>query len=253
MAKARKDRAERLHQSIARVLGSQILAGERQPGCSIDGEIEQSAALGVSRTAYREAVRILVAKGLLESRPRAGTRVTPREHWNLLDPDLLSWMFQGEPDPAFIKDLFELRQMIEPAAASLAARRRRPEQVEAMRRCLATMRAATLATEAGQEADRQFHRLILEASGNAAVVTLASSIGAAVRWTTHFKQSYQSDPRDPLPEHEDVFTAIAAGDEAAAAARMQVLLDHALADMTILAFPAPAPADRPCGPGKTDE
>lgn len=231
MAARPTPKAERLHQAIARELGTAILGGKHPPGSAIDGEIEHSAALGVSRTPYREAIRILAAKGLLESRPKTGTRVTPRAQWNLLDPELLSWMFRDEPDEAFVQDLFELRRMIEPPATGLAARRRSEGQLEAMRECLAVMRAKGLAAEAGQEADRQFHRLILEASGNAAVRSLGGSIGAAVRWTTHFKQRSQPNPRDPLPEHEAVFAAIEAGDEPGAAAAMQHLLDFALADM----------------------
>ncbi|MFX7988724.1 GntR family transcriptional regulator, partial [Acinetobacter baumannii] len=92
-------------------------SGMRKPGDVFGGEIEASEALGVSRTAYREAIRILAAKGLVESRPKAGTRVTPRSRWNMLDVDVLAWTFEGEPDTDFIIDLFELRGVIEPAAA----------------------------------------------------------------------------------------------------------------------------------------
>src|SRR5688572_27001471 len=116
---ARKSGNLRIHQALARKLGIAILSGEYQPGEAFGGEIERSESLGLSRTAYREAMRILTAKGLLESRPRAGTRVTPRRNWNLLDPDMLEWMFAGTPDERFIGDLFELRGVIEPAAAEL--------------------------------------------------------------------------------------------------------------------------------------
>ena len=85
------------------------------------GEIEASEALGVSRTAYREAIRILAAKGLIESRPKAGTRVTQRSRWNLLDPDVLGWAFESEPDLDLLESLFELRNIVESAAAALAA------------------------------------------------------------------------------------------------------------------------------------
>src|SRR5207237_9005935 len=87
-------------------------------------EAMAAAPLGVSRAAYREAVQTLIAKGLVESRPKAGTRVLPRERWNLLDPDVLAWAFAREPDLRLIDSLFELRGIIEPAAAELAAERR---------------------------------------------------------------------------------------------------------------------------------
>ena len=222
---------QRLHQAIATQIGTAILSGAYQPGDSLNGEIAQALALGVSRTPYREAIRILVAKGLLESRPKAGTRVTPRDRWNLLDPDVLAWMFMGTPDDAFIRDLFELRDLLEPAAASLAAERRTDAQLTAMAGALAGMKQHGLATAEGQAADQIFHRAILAASGNAALASLASSVGAAVQWTTHYKQSASAHPRDPLPEHAAVYVAIAAGDPALAREAMTDLLRLALDDM----------------------
>lgn len=228
-----KDKSPRLHQLIARTLGMAILSGEYQPGDSLEGEIEQSLAMGVSRTPYREAIRILTAKGLLESRPKAGTRIMPRSRWNLLDPELLAWTFSGEPDPRFVKDLFELRGVIEPAAAAFAAKRRSAEQIDAMRQALAQMEQLGLATEAGQAADQIFHRLILEAAHNEALTTLASSVGAAVSWTTRFKQRQHILPRDPLPAHVAVFDAIEAGDANRARRAMEWLVELALEDMRI--------------------
>ena len=224
-------RPQRIHQAIARQLGTAILLGEYQPGDCFEGEIEKSAAMGVSRTPYREAIRTLVSKGLLESRPKAGTHVTPRQRWNLLDPEILAWMFSGQPDPAFIRDLFELRGILEPAAAALAAHRSTPQQLDAMAEALAVMGEHGLATSAGQEADRSFHRLILEAAGNDALASLSSSVGAAVQWTTHYKQRASLTPRDPYAEHVAVHAAIAAGDAKGSSAAMALLIDHALDDM----------------------
>jgi DNA-binding FadR family transcriptional regulator len=221
----------RLHQAIANRLGIAILSGDYQPGDPLSGEIDQALALGVSRTPYREAIRILISKGLLESRPKAGTHVTPRGRWNLLDPDVLAWMFMGKPDKAFIRDLFELRELLEPAAASLAASRRTEAQLTQMRAALDTMRRRGLATVQGRMADQQFHHAILEAAGNLALASLSSSVGAAVQWTTQFKQNAQATPRDPLPEHVAVFDAIAAADPARARQSMMVLLQLALDDM----------------------
>lgn len=224
-------RSVRLHQSVARELGTAILSGKVQPGESLGGEIESSLAHGVSRTAYREALRILIAKGLVESRPKAGTHVRAKAHWNLLDPEILAWTFSDEPDPRTIRDLFELRGIIEPAAAELAAERRTPEQVAALAEALETMREQGLASEEGKLADQEFHRLVLAAADNAALGSLASSVGAAVSWTTRFKQRRHAQPRDPWPDHQAVFAAIAAGDPAAAHAAMKRLVLLALEDM----------------------
>lgn len=220
----------RIHQALAARLGTAILSGEYRPGECLEGEVEKSAELGVSRTPYREALRILVAKGLIESRPKAGTHVTARERWNILDPDVLGWMFSGQPDPRFIRDLFELRGVIEPAAAAMAAQRRSEAQLAAMAGALGAMAAHGLASKEGQDADRRFHLLILEATGNQAFAALCSSIGAAVQWTTRFKQRASPAPRDPLPEHAAVHAAIAASDPPAASAAMTALVRIALDD-----------------------
>ena len=226
-------RALRIHQALARELGMAILSGKHQPGDNLGGEIEEALALGVSRTAYREAIRILIAKGLLDSRPKAGTSITPRHRWNLLDPDILAWMFMGEPDPRFIRDLFELRGIIEPAATALAAERRTDEQLSAMEEALSDMRRWGLKTEQGQAADRQFHRAILEATANETLISLAGSVGAAVQWTTHFKQRARKKPRDPVPEHAALYEAIAAQDASLAHQTMVHLLKLALEDMKL--------------------
>ncbi|MFN3819886.1 FadR/GntR family transcriptional regulator [Blastomonas sp.] len=221
----------RIHGTVAHDIGVQIVSGVRQPGYVFGGEIEASVALGISRTAYREAIRILAAKGLVESRPKAGTWVTPRQRWNLLDPDVLAWTFEGEPDTAFILDLFELRGVIEPAAAAFAARRRTDEHLHEMTSALDDMGRLGLADPEGRAADQRFHRAILAAAGNEALAALASSVGAAVSWTTTYKQRTRALPRDPLPDHVLVHEAILAGDADAAHRAMASLLHLALADM----------------------
>jgi DNA-binding FadR family transcriptional regulator len=221
--------SERLHGAIARELGIAIVAGSHAPGEVLTNEVEFSERLSVSRSAYREAIRILAAKGLVESRPRTGTRVMPMDRWNLLDPDVLAWLFESEPSVVLVNGLFELRMVVEPAAAAFAAQRRSIEHLERMRSALERMERATLRTAEGQSADREFHQTILVATGNPPLISLASTIGAGVRWTTHYKQRKQRLPPDPMPEHWAVFDAIAAGDPAAARAAMEALVAHALA------------------------
>lgn len=222
----------RLHGTVARDLGISIVSGHHQPGDVLEGEIEASYRLNVSRTAYREAVRILAAKGLVEARPKTGTRVNPREKWHLLDPDVLSWIFKHEPDDHLVHSLFELRRVVEPAAAQLAAERRTPDQVDSMRAAVEAMAEHTLATEAGRRADQDFHAALLDASSNPFLVSLSSGVGAAVAWTTIFKQRVGPLQRDPVPDHWRVYEAIAAGDPQAAHAAMTQLVDLALLDTT---------------------
>ncbi len=220
----------RLHGALAHKLGSDILAGVFAPGDVLPGEVAFSEELEVSRSAYREAIQVLTAKGLVASRPKAGTRVLPRERWNLLDPDVLGWAFAGEPDTEFVRSLFELRAIVEPSAARLAALRRDKADLKAMKDALAMMRSETLTTEAGRAADREFHHAILQATRNSALVALSPSIGAAVKWTTQYKQRSRALPRNPMPDHVRVYDAIAAQDGEAAARAMHELVDLALED-----------------------
>jgi DNA-binding FadR family transcriptional regulator len=221
---------ERLHGSIARELGVAIVAGRIKPGDTLDNEVDASQQMSVSRTAYREAVRILAAKGLVASRPKRGTQVCPKKDWHLLDPEVLAWFFESQPSQDFIVGLFELRLIIEPAAAALAADRRTPDDLARMRDALQRMERDGLATVDGQSADREFHDTILAATRNPALVALSSSIGAAVRWTTIFKQRKRRLPRNPMPDHWHVFDAIAAGGAEAARVAMQDLVALALED-----------------------
>lgn len=228
--RSERSTGRRLRGAISQYLGTAIVSGAIRPGERLTGEVANAEALDVSRSAYREAVRELTAKGLVETRTKAGTIVQPRNRWNLLDPDVLAWAFSDEPDPLYVRNLFELRSIVEPAAARLAAERREKEDVAAMRAALAKMRRHTLATEAGRTADREFHDAVLRATHNDTLVTLSASIGAAVNWTTQFKQRSRTLPRDPVPDHARVSDAIAAGDQDAAEAAMRALIDMALDD-----------------------
>lgn len=225
-----QERPLRIHGTIARDLGVAIISGKYQPGDVLPGEIAFSEALKVSRTAYREAVRILAAKGLVESRPKAGTRVSDPSRWHLLDPDVLAWTFKGEPGEAFIRDLFELRMIVEPAAAELAAERRNTVHLKAMDDAFAAMARHGLAKPEGQAADQQFHRAILQAARNTPLAALSSTIEAAVAWTTIFKQRQRALPRDPLPDHRELLEAIRASDTTGARKAMTYLINAALQD-----------------------
>jgi len=143
---------------------------------------------------------------------------------------VLAWAFMGEPDEQLIRSLFELRLIMEPAAAGLAATRRDRDDLKAMKDGLVGMRRHSLATEQGRLADRQFHDAILQATRNDALITLSASIGAAVSWTTQFKQRSRALPRNPIPDHAAVYDAIAAGDSEAASAAMRALVELALED-----------------------
>ncbi|MBB6427826.1 FadR/GntR family transcriptional regulator [Sphingopyxis sp. JAI128] len=231
----------RIHGSVARDLGIAIVSGRYSPGELLLGEIEASERLKISRTAYREALRILSAKGLVESRPKTGTKVSARFKWHMLDPDVLQWIFELEPSDSLLESLFELRRVVEPEAAALAAKRRADDHVARMDKALEAMKEHTLATEAGRQADQDFHAALLEASGNPFLITLTSGVGAAVAWTTVFKQRHAPLRRDPIPDHRRVFDAVAAGDSEASRAAMTDLVNMAFHDTRGALMAASAP------------
>lgn len=224
------EKALRLHGTIARKLGVMIVSGKYRPGDLLSGEISSSEQFAVSRTAYREAVRILAAKGLVDARPKVGTRVNPQSMWHLLDPDVLDWTFESEPDLELLDSLFELRNVVESAAAGFAAQRRSSAHLQDMRSALEGMAAHTLATELGRQADLDFHTALLVATGNPFIISLANGVRAAIRTTTIYKHRKQALRRDPLPDHLRVFEAIAAKEPAEAQAAMSALIQLARID-----------------------
>nr|WP_281061281.1 FCD domain-containing protein [Sphingobium sp. Sx8-8] len=220
--------------TIAKELGRSIVSGQMAPGTLLGGEVEASRHYGVSRTVYREAVRILGAKGLVDARPRFGTRISDPSKWELLDTDVLSWIFSDTPDPALIAGIFELRRIIEPAAAALAATRRTFTQLGMMETALGSMEALTLATEAGRAADARFHSTMIDACGNPFLSSLSEGICAAVSLATIFRLQQAAATRDPVPDHWRVFRAIAASDADAAREAMLALIDNTLMDTTMV-------------------
>lgn len=230
----------RIHGAIARDLGLAIVSGKHRPGHVLEGEVEASERLRISRTAYREAMRILSAKGLVHSRPRVGTRVSPVEDWHLLDPDVLSWAFSAEPEPEVLHGLFELRSIVEPAAAALAATRRSQKHLEVMRAALDGMARHSLDTEAGREADQDFHAALLRATNNPFIISLTNGVTAAVDALTEFKIRIAPLKRSPVPDHLRVYDAIAAKDPEGARDAMNELIRLAIMDTPIKQRPKPA-------------
>jgi DNA-binding FadR family transcriptional regulator len=229
----------RVHGRIAREIGLSIVSGRFRPGQILDGEVEASSSRDVSRTAYREAIRILSAKGLIHSRPRTGTRVSGIGDWHLLDPDVLAWVFSASPRPEVIHGLFELRTIVEPAAAALAAARRNHGHLTQMRDALDAMKLHTLHKPAGREADKAFHAALLAASGNPFVVSLTNGVTAAVNSLTEFKLRLAKVSRDPVPDHLRVYDAIASKDADAAREAMVKLIRLAILDMPAKQRPRP--------------
>ena len=222
----------RRHTSVAHRLGVQILRGEMKSGDSLPTEEDASSALGVSRTAYREALRTLSAKGLITSLPKVGTRITPRAQWNILDPDLLSWSFEAEPDEKFIRDLFELRNTVEPTAAAMAAQRRDEQDLENLAAALARLAGCSPGSAGSFAAEADFHRYVLLASKNEALAGLWSAIELTLRWSAKLQRMLpvHLTIEKLVTEHSRLLDRIIAGQAAESQAAMSEVITECFAD-----------------------
>src|SRR5437899_1520608 len=138
IAPARRFKSE----DVIDALGMKIVSGELAPGALLPTETALAQSLGLSRPSLREALRALARKGLVDARTRRGTLVNDKLQWNVLDADVLRWIAAAPPDPAFFMELLDLRTIIEPAAARLAASRANPEQILAIENAFEAMAGA---------------------------------------------------------------------------------------------------------------
>lgn len=217
-----------MHQRVVDELGRRIVGGAWGPGDPLPVEDVLAAEAGVSRGVLREAVKALVAKGMLRVRPRTGTRVLPPEHWNHLDRDVLRWK-QAEDATALLHDTGELRRIVEPEAARLAADRAGPDDVRALYDALAAMEAA--AAEPGRsgyvEADIAFHRALLDASGNRLLGSLGRAVDIALEHSFHVSTQTPGAVEASLPGHRAVVEAVEARDPSSAAAAVLAIIEAA--------------------------
>ncbi|MGN6234162.1 MAG: FadR/GntR family transcriptional regulator [Trinickia sp.] len=198
-----------LHGRVAYMLATAILRGDYAPGALLPREAELMASFGVSRTVLREALRTLTSKGLVESRPKVGTRVRRRSAWNLLDADLLEWYSQVAPPLAFALKLQEVREMVEPYAAGLAARAHTPETIDALERAHAAMVAARNVDE-WVRADLHFHLGILTACSNELLMPLGALIERTLEAQLRLNAKRADVFNAALGQHTTVFDAIRA-------------------------------------------
>ncbi|RWM90793.1 MAG: FadR family transcriptional regulator [Mesorhizobium sp.] len=167
-----------VHASLANEIGLRIVRGDYPPGTILPNEAKWSETFDVSRSAVREAIKMLMAKGLLASRPKIGSWVEPKERWNLLDRDVLAWYATSPDREVFLKTVQEFRHIIEPEATAFAATRRTNEQMAEISQACREMGEATTLQERTR-ADTRFHLAILRASGNDLLVPLGVLIESA--------------------------------------------------------------------------
>ena len=222
----------RLHGSVAHRIATDIIKGTLPQGSLLPNEDKASASYGVSRSAYREAIRTLAAKGLVSALPKVGTRIAPRSAWQILDPDILAWHFELAASEEFIRNLFELRKIVEPSAAALAAMRRSQEQLSRLADSLARMARMNPRTGAWLNAIVGFHHELLLAGRNEAVTSLWPAIQTTLRWSGKLQMMLPILvlAHDPVADHARVFEKIASQSAEGALAEMALLIDSALDD-----------------------
>ncbi len=221
-----------LHEKIANAIGIAIVSGEHPPGRALPTEIELCTRLSVSRSALREAFKLLGAKRLIISRQKVGTLVRARADWNMLDPEVLGWHLRAKPTDAFVSGLFEVRKIIEPSAAALAAERRTPETVAVIERALADMMASQDGSGDLAGADLRFHQAILDATGNFFLASFGAVIESSL--VASFQLSWDGASHTPaysLRQHQAVLEAIRDGRGGDAYAVMTQLLRSASEDV----------------------
>lgn len=214
-----------VHASLASEIGQRIVRGDYPPGTILPNEQQWSQTFDVSRSAVREAIKMLMAKSLLSSRPKVGSWVEPRERWNLLDRDVLAWYSSSPNREAFLKTVQEFRYIIEPEATALAAERRSEEQMAEISKACFDMGAAETLPERTQ-ADTRFHLAILRASGNELLVPLGVLIESALDRLFTFVTREGNDLRLAQGLHEKIEKAVRQQRPDAARAAVRKLLQN---------------------------
>lgn len=223
---SRRPRAATAHNAVLKGIGLAILSGEFPEGSALPGKDALMRRFGVSNTPLREALQALASKGLIAAKTKIGTWVRDEAHWNMFDPEILSWRLELGIDQAFLGQLFEMRQTLEPVAAAVAAVRRTDRQVAELNDLIDAMAEAKADKERFTEVDVALHLLVLTASGN----PFMQSIGALIR--TALAASFTSsaptdDPRraaQAVEEHSTIVEAIARRDAQAAADAMMFVI-----------------------------
>lgn len=201
----------RLHDRVVRILAEQVLDAERQGReAGFPNEDELCRQLGVSRTVLRESMKVLADKGMVEMKPRWGTRATPRSKWRLLDPDILAWEAEAHPAPQFLRDLCEVRLAIEPTAAGFAAVRATESEMEAIGECLRRRESMTEKARFDEmvELDLCFHAAIVEASHNPLFRELNSTIREPFRTALGYTSRVPANIELGLDAHRELMDGL---------------------------------------------
>ena len=220
-----------VHGNTVDHLGEAIVAGHYPVGSSIPPEPLLCEELGVSRTVVRESVKSLIAKGLVTTGPKVGTRVQPSDAWNWFDPDVIIWQSKAGLTPEFLRDLQDLRRVVEPAAVRLAAERASQQDIADIEAAYEGMRHAVFEGGDYVTYDLRFHQGLLKACRNRMLVQMSKALSALLRTSFEISTTRKDGPRSSLPLHRAVLDAVIAKNAALAEKAILVLIDGAHEDI----------------------
>jgi DNA-binding FadR family transcriptional regulator len=209
-------------------LGMAIVQGVYPVNQGLPSEADLCLKFEVSRSATREAVKMLSAKGLISSRPKQGIRVLPESNWNMFDTDVLRWILSSKPSLSLLKEFTQVRIALEPQAAALASLTASYEQLEEIDKALARMVEAEQGLDDPLEADIAFHTSILIASNNRFFVQLTEFISTALRVSIRYTNRIKGVPGADVKKHADILDSIKSRNPEKAKLAVVTILEEAL-------------------------
>lgn len=228
----------RVRWQVIEYLLQQVLSQSLRVGEQLPSTVDLCANLEVSRTAVREAISVLVAKGMVASKPGEGSTVQPLSSWMLLDPEVLCWLRESDMANSIIEHLVEIRLIIEPEAAALAATRGTMEQFMAMSEALARMFAGQdLRTPGSIQGDIDFHNIILDTSGNIFLARMKDLCMISVELIIRLTFEKVDSVSISIEQHKDLYEAISARKPDLARKESRRVLTKTILDLQDLNIP----------------
>jgi len=185
-----------------------------------------SKEFDVSRTVMREALSMLLARHMLDVRPKIGTKVRPMRDWRMIDEDVVSWRFRAKPDKNFLRDIIEFRSLIEPAACALAATRASAADVAGIRDAYNALSQTSPGDTGCNAADTLLHTRILAASGNQFYQQMDGIIRGALSVVGPILNEREEGWLGILHAHGRVVEAIERRDTKEAEAAARAMIDY---------------------------
>ncbi len=220
--------SKNLTQQLTHKLGEAIVKGDYPIGSRMPSEALLCEEFQISRSATREAVKMLSAKGLISSRPKQGITVNPEIQWNLFDSDVLEWILKSKPSLNLLKEFTQVRFAIEPMAAKLAAENATPIQIKQIEKALYSISEAEDGLDDQLDAHINFLNMILLASGNRFFIQLTQFVNAALRVSIRYTNNVKGVSNTDVTFHVKVFDAIKNGEAEIAEKLIKDILTDAL-------------------------